>query len=110
MKKTGFSVFSILIIANVWAGVPDCSSEYERGRREMGAYAEMVGIMSGTIYGHSLGINNPQICLSGNPRERVALISKALAIAPTLNAPLELDDVPTKEQAEKFLEYFFKCK
>ncbi len=46
-------MFLPLVAAHVLLPVSKCSSEYKRGQREMGAYAEMLGIVEGTIYGHS---------------------------------------------------------
>lgn len=98
------------LVANTMADEAPCSSEYERGRREIGAYAEMVGIIEGAIYGHSLSISSSNICLSGTPKEKVQKIAKAFTSQANAETTLEFDDVPSKEQATKFLERFFPCK
>lgn len=111
-NKTQTTIFalSMLFAASVSAEEGICSSEYERGRREMGGYAEMMGIIEGAIYGHSLTIASPKICLVGTPKEKVQKIANAFGSQSHAEPPLELDDVPSKEQAQKFLERFFPCK
>lgn len=101
---------SLFFAAHVFAGEPNCSSEYERGKREMGAYAEMLGVIEGTIYGHSLTAKGPSICLAGTPKEKVQAIAKALMSESFAKAPIVMDDVPSQEQAVQFLERFFPCK
>jgi hypothetical protein len=66
-----------LLSLPTWAGEAQCQSEYERGRREMGAYAEMAGIVEGTIYGYTLIDSTHDFCLSGTPKEKVQAIAKA---------------------------------
>lgn len=102
--------FFLLLAAHVSAGELNCSSEYERGRREMGAYAEMLGIVEGTIYGHSLALKSPSVCLVGTPKEKVQAIGKALMSDSFAKSPILMDDVPSRDQAVQFLERFFPCK
>jgi hypothetical protein len=76
----------------------------------MGAYAEMLGLIEGTIYGHSLTLNGPRICLVGTPKEKVQAIAKALMSDSFAKSPIVMEDVPSREQAVQFLERFFPCK
>lgn len=101
---------SLLFAAYAFAGEPNCSPEYERGKREMGVYAEMLGVIEGTIYGHSLTVKAPSVCLAGTPKEKVQAIAKALMSDSFAKAPIVMDDVPSQEQAVQFLERFFPCK
>ena len=99
-----------LVAAHAAAGEQECSSEYERGQREMGAYAEMLGIVEGTIYGHSLTLNSPVACLTGTPKEKVQAIAKVIGSESFRKSPIVMDDVPSRDQAVQFLERFFPCK
>jgi hypothetical protein len=100
----------LIVAAHASAGEPNCSVEYERGKREMGAYAEMLGVIEGTIYGHSLTLNGPSICLVGTLKEKVQAIAKALMSDSFAKLPIVMEDVPSREQAVQFLERFFPCK
>lgn len=100
----------LILTAHASAGEPNCSPEYERGKREMGAYAEMLGVIEGTIYGHSLTLENPNICLTGTPKEKVQAIAKAIMSDSFEKDPIVMEDVPSREQAIQFLERFFPCK
>ena len=104
------SLAGLLIALPVLASEPSCTSEYERGRREIGAWAEMAGVMEGVIYGHSLAFSSAEFCLSGTPKEKVQAITRALGGESYRANPVLIDDVPTREQAQQFLERFFPCK
>jgi hypothetical protein len=103
-------ILSLLLPVHALAGESICSSEYERGKREAGAYAEMLGIIEGTIYGHSLALNKPTVCLIGTPKEKVQAIAKAIMSESSEKSPIVMDDVPSREQSIQFLERFFPCK
>jgi hypothetical protein len=100
----------ILVALPVLAEEPLCSAEYQRGQREMGAWAEMAGVVEGVIYAHSLTLSYPQFCFTGTPKERVRAIATAFSSEAYKQNPVLLDDVPTKEQAQEFLVRFFPCK
>lgn len=51
-------ILSLILPVHALADESSCSSEYERGKREAGAYAEMLGIIEGTIDGHSLAMDD----------------------------------------------------
>jgi hypothetical protein len=76
----------------------------------MAAWAEMAGVMEGVIYGHSLALSPAKFCLSGTPKEQVQAIARAFGSDSYKEKPVLIDDVPTKEQAQQFLERFFHCK
>jgi hypothetical protein len=97
----------LLIALPVLASEPLCTSEYERGRREIAAWAEMAGVMEGVIYGHSLALSPAKFCLSGMPKEQVQAIASAFSSDSYKANPVLIDDVPTREQAQQFLERFF---
>lgn len=92
-----------------------CKMEYERGQREMGAWAEMLGLIEGTIYGYSLMHESNSICLIGTPRQRVKAIAEAIQSETNQSSSLDqpstlLDDVPSERQAIAFLEKHFPCR
>ena len=107
------NLYVCLILASLalpaLAGEIQCQTEYERGKREIGAYAEMAGIIEGTIYGYTLVEYSQNICLSGTAKEKVQAIAKAFASESFMNKPILMDDVPTKDQALEFLRRFFPC-
>lgn len=88
-----------------------CSAEYQRGQREMGAYAEMVGIVEGALYGYSMILKPGQFCLPGStPKEKVQAISRALGSEQFRPSPVLMDDVPTEQEALEFFQSFFPCR
>jgi hypothetical protein len=101
---------ALLIALPALAIEPSCTSEYERGRREIGAWAEMAGIMEGVIYGHSLTLPPSKFCLIGAPKEQVQAIAIAFGSESYRANPVLMDDVPTREQAQEFLTRFFPCR
>lgn len=103
-------VLALAFSVRVFAADEQCNADYERGRREMSAYAEMLGVIEGTIYGHTLSLASTNICLAGSPKEKVQAIAKAIASDSFAKKPILMDDVPTKEQAIEFLQRFFPCK
>ncbi len=110
MKTTLCTILAIWAIASpALADNATCISEYGRGERETGAWAEMLGIVEGTIYGHSLTLPKTRFCLAGSPKEQVQAIAKAFGTKSFEENPILMDDVPTKEQAEEFLVRFFPC-
>lgn len=86
-----------------------CKDEYERGRREMGAWAEMAGIVEGVIYGYSLELRAPEVCLPSEPKPRVKAIATAFMSESFARDPVLMDDVPTRAEALQFLKRFFPC-
>ena len=86
-----------------------CRAEFERGQREMGTWAEQIGIFEGTIYGYSLMLKSANICLTGTPKERVKAIAGALGSETFRQSPVLLEDVPSEQEAAAFLERFFPC-
>lgn len=86
-----------------------CKGEYERGQREMGAYAEMAGIMEGVIYGYSLELREPEVCLPIEAKSRVKAIADAMMSESFRKDPVLMDDVPTRAEAHQFLKRFFPC-
>jgi len=103
-------MFPLLVAVHASADEQGCSSEYERGKRETGGYAEMLGVVEGTIYGYSLTLSNPKVCLSGTPKKKVKAIADAVNSESFAKSPILMDDVPSKDQAVRFLERFFPCK
>lgn len=83
---------------------------YERGRREAGAWAEAMGIMEGTLYGHSLRPEGDAFCLRGTAKDQVREIAQAMASESFERSPVLMDDVPTRAQAIEFLSRFFPCR
>ena len=101
---------ALTIAAPALATDAQCTSEYERGKREIGAYAEIIGVIEGTIYAHSLIHDSPKVCLSGSPREKIQAIGKALSSSSFRDEPIVMTEfIPTREQAIKFLVRFFPC-
>jgi hypothetical protein len=100
-----------LVVTHVPAFAKDeCAAEAERGERVMSVYAEMLGIKEGAIYGHSLSLRSPSICLVGSPREKVKAIAEAFWSDDYRKAPIMMDDVPSQAEAIEFLERYFPCK
>jgi hypothetical protein len=86
-----------------------CKDEYERGKREIGAYAEMLGIIEGVIYGYSLELKTPEVCLPTEAKPRVKAIADVMMSESFRNDPVLMDDVPTRAEAQQFLKRFFAC-
>lgn len=112
LKRRAILSCTVCLIAS---GVPAlatelCSSEYERGKRETAAWAEMAGIVEGVIYGHSLTLPHSRFCLAGAPKDQVKAIAMVLNSESFGKNPVAMDDVPTREQAQEFLIRFFPCK
>lgn len=98
-----------------------CRDEYERGKREMGGYAEMLGVIQGVIYAYSLELKSPEVCLPDGAELRVKAIadamsgasakaSVAMAYVPApAEAPIAMNYILTRAEAHQFLKRFFPC-
>jgi|GEM_PF-2979367 len=112
MKHTQQVVVSLALLFTAWPAASEnqaCNDEYERGRREMGAYAEMAGIVEGVIYGYSLGMGRPEVCLPAEAKSRVKAIANALISESFANDPILMDEVPSRQESHQFLKRFFSC-
>jgi hypothetical protein len=110
MTRTTLSGVILLLVALPgFSQEPACKDEYARGQREMGAYAEMVGILEGVVYGYSLELREPEVCLPLEAKPRVKAIADAMMSESFRKDPVLMDDVPTRAEAHQFLKRFFPC-
>ena len=109
IRKSLGSFFLLLIALPSFSQNSTCKDEYERGQREMGAYAEMIGIIDGVIYGYSLEQTAPEVCLPAEAKPRVKAIADVMMSESFRDTPAFMDDVPTRAQAHQFLKQFFPC-
>ena len=110
MQKVRLLLLSVFFVVPAFGEDLKCEAEVKRAKRAEAAFGEMLGIVEGTIYGHSLTLNSSTVCLGGTPKEKVQAIAKAFMSDSFAEAPILMDDVPSREQAIEFLERFFPCK
>jgi hypothetical protein len=110
MSRTNLcGVILLLVALPGFSQEQACKDEYERGQRHMGAYAEMIGVMEGVIYGYSLELREPDVCLPIEAKLRVKAVADAMLSESFRKDPVLMDDVPTRAEAHQFLKRFFPC-